>query len=403
MAAEGADDLDPAGDGVEEPRATWSFTSRDDAAEDGLDMVGVSSADDVKRQVTFHETPTERGPKASEKEHPPFTLTAGMLSEETTPQMRNRNRTSTAGTSAYFGGESPRDRDRDLTRSFCNVWEVTSGVGESRLPRDPGTKLVHFVRHGEGTHNVMKVEGKRDEASYLRYEPNGAAFHLRAESDAFVDCPLTELGENQARSLHPATRELQPELLVCSSLQRTRRTALLAFEGYSGTIVAHDDCREWIKSAKPSVYNKHRGRSRIQAEVPKVDCTWVLPETQAGADDPMWWEEARLKGETEERLVARAERFITWLWDRPESEIAVVSHSGFLQALLRDVLFVPEQLSERFGVGEMRSMKITRLTLPWDEAARRGTRGTSSFEVSKGMFVKDTSSASGGDTTPAAS
>ena len=96
-------------------------------------------------------------------------------------------------------------------------------------------KLVHWIRHGQGFHNLLSdlykehgIQGK----PYLRPELH--------------DPPLTAVGREQAVALRSTTQSLSPSLVVVSPLARATKTALLAFDHLVGRVpfLAHESCRE---------------------------------------------------------------------------------------------------------------------------------------------------------------
>ncbi|RID52172.1 hypothetical protein BRARA_H02790 [Brassica rapa] len=88
---------------------------------------------------------------------------------------------------------------------------------------------------------------------------------------------------------------------------------------------------------------------------PEIDFTMVESD-----EDALWREEER---ENLEEVSARGFRFLKWLWERPEKEIAVVSHGIFLQqtlCALHEKVSIPleDSLLTRFANCELRSIRI---------------------------------------------
>eukprot|EP00051_Salpingoeca_urceolata_P020783 m.316874 g.316874 ORF g.316874 m.316874 type:complete len:155 (-) comp19682_c0_seq5:77-541(-) len=84
------------------------------------------------------------------------------------------------------------------------------------LPALPACgKLVVFIRHGQSIANTV---------------PEGP-MKLNPE---LLDCPLTELGHQQARGLQGVLPGLGLQAVYCSPLTRAIQTACLAFENQPG-------------------------------------------------------------------------------------------------------------------------------------------------------------------------
>ncbi|GIL47218.1 hypothetical protein Vafri_4091 [Volvox africanus] len=228
------------------------------------------------------------------------------------------------------------------------------------------TKTIHFVRHGQGFHNVA---GHINHDNYKLWD--------------YADAHLTELGWEQAKNLgrHVVAVKLPVDLVVVAPLQRALETAVAAFgghnysssnnnnsatdsctgtgglssatsnggdsapppllmvaqEGLSGKrvahagisgrgcppFIAHEMCREHIgvhpcdRRSPVSVY-----RERF----PAVDFSLVAPE-----DDALWTPDHR---ETKDEVRRRGLAFLKWIATRPERHIAVVTHSSFLHFTL---------------------------------------------------------------------
>merc|ERR1712232_682914 len=99
------------------------------------------------------------------------------------------------------------------------------GAGKGQLK--PKQKLVHFIRHGQGNHN-------------LRGE---------LKDRTTVDPPLNETGRGQARELQAKAEAagMEPHLVVASPFRRCMETAALGWAQLSSgnvPFVCHDGCRE---------------------------------------------------------------------------------------------------------------------------------------------------------------
>ncbi|KAL9172159.1 hypothetical protein ABFS82_03G026900 [Erythranthe guttata] len=195
-------------------------------------------------------------------------------------------------------------------------------------------KTIHLVRHAQGFHNVA---GEKDHSAYM--------------SPDLFDAQLTPLGwdqvDNLRKHVHSSGLSRGVELVVVSPLLRTMQTAVGVFggEGYvdgidvpplmaentgdsnrpaisslnSPPFVAMELCREHL-----GVHwcDKRRSVSEYKPLFPAID--FSLIENDA---DTLWELEVR---EANEHVAERGLKFLNWLWTREETEIAVVTHSGFL-------------------------------------------------------------------------
>ena len=234
---------------------------------------------------------------------------------------------------------------------------VTATIVPDDAEVPPGCKKVHFIRHGEGHHNVAQREWR------ARAGWDGASEPYTLDTDpdyGFVDALLTEKGEAEARALQVRTRLLTPELLVVSPLRRATQTGLLAFEfrltnspsncGEAIPTVAHELCHE---RAGRHTCDKRLSRSALAAAYPDVK-SYDLVESE---EDPYWGD--GLTREPWEGVARRAAAFALWLRATPERHIAVASHSAFLLTLFNGVFRTESEDARRwFGTGEMRTVML---------------------------------------------
>eukprot|EP00891_Asterochloris_glomerata_P003056 jgi/Astpho2/3056/e_gw1.00051.123.1_t len=232
------------------------------------------------------------------------------------------------------------------------------------------TKVVHFIRHAQGFHNVA---GHADPEAYRSFE--------------YEDAHLTAYGWRQAEAVqqHLAglQQPLQVEVVICSPLTRTLETAVGIFgttewtDDMQGTplmlqqpsrpvrvshqegtqhdaallsspaevlllqgkqearaavratgsppFVAQELCREHI-GRHPC--DKRSRTSHYQQQFPAVDFSLVDTE-----EDVLWTPDVR---EAPEEIKQRGMQFIQWLMQRPEQHIAVVTHSSFLYFMMQN-------------------------------------------------------------------
>ena len=225
-------------------------------------------------------------------------------------------------------------------------FHCSTPVATGAPPAGSVRKRVHFMRHGQGVHNVY-IEARKSEK-----REHGVKLGEAHTAPHLVDPVLTSLGEREAIEAREVTGKLTPTLIVVSPLRRATQTAKLAFEGRWGVegvkVVAHELCREGYGSG--NVYDMRCPKEVIQTEYPEIDYGGV--ENNAAGEDRMF-----VAGETDAGLVKRAYDFMCWLGEREEEEIAVVCHSKFLFALMSGAIETEERrLRGWFGTGEVRTV-----------------------------------------------
>jgi broad specificity phosphatase PhoE len=182
-------------------------------------------------------------------------------------------------------------------------------------------KLIHVVRHAQGTHNVNK--NYRDEIN--------------------LDARLTELGRTQCEKLAQQESHLSVDLVVTSPLTRCVQTALYSFPQHviasssssrNVPFVAHESLRETVNFK----CDQRRTISEIASEFGEMvdfsvchvdeDYIWKDYEARLGSDYDDHRESAELHVVAE-----RGRRFFQWLQGRPEQRVVVCTHSAFLRCL----------------------------------------------------------------------
>ena len=134
------------------------------------------------------------------------------------------------------------------------------------------------------------------------------------------DVPLTPEGEQRAAALAPGLSAWRPELVLCSPLQRARRTAELA-----GLVPQDDpDLLEWD-------YGAYEGLTTTQIRESTGDPNWSVWTTKEGL------------GETVADVAVRAERVLTRC--RPllhaGQDVVLVAHAHLLRILTATWLRMP--------------------------------------------------------------
>ncbi|KAJ9296163.1 hypothetical protein DTO271G3_5304 [Paecilomyces variotii] len=169
--------------------------------------------------------------------------------------------------------------------------------------------IVHCVRHAQGFHNLC------------------------TENHVIQDPLLTELGEEQCRKLRDSFPfHSQIDLVTASPLRRTIYTALLSFEPVfkekkDVKVVAIPEAQETSDvpcdtGSDPDFLKKEFEEKKLPVDLSLVKEGWNTkkgkwaPETKAIKD--------------------RAREVRRWLKARPEKEIVLVTHGGFLHYFTED-------------------------------------------------------------------
>ena len=230
---------------------------------------------------------------------------------------------------------------------------------DALLAQGKDVRVVHMVRHAQGTHNV---------------DQNGVTLRDPANHDA----RLTPFGEQQCEALSLSLRRdgrvAGATLVVTSPLTRCVQTALLCFEGRvadDARFVAHESVRETLNFA----CDARRGSDALTREFASrgVDFSLVVDPEDAidrasaspYARDPLWRKYEAVVGDAREwddhrescdlvSVADRARAFFAWLETRDEREVAVSSHSAFMRCLFSwghagGVRAAPEQTLWRVG------------------------------------------------------
>lgn len=200
------------------------------------------------------------------------------------------------------------------------------------------TKVVHFVRHAEATHNEAFLTVGRK------------AYSL----EAHVDADLTDKGREQAQALRDRILEspVAIDVVLVSPLSRTLGTMAELFP-YSrlpkdewpercsdasvlaGTapvpIIAEELLRERIGGA--NVCDKRRGVSWYESQYPGVDFSRVETE------EDTWWSDVR---EPPEDVVRRGNRLMEKVMALPNRNVMLITHSSLLLHTLNAAGVDPE-------------------------------------------------------------
>ena len=210
-------------------------------------------------------------------------------------------------------------------------WSGVTGVAIDPMPR---RKLIHFIRHAEGFHNidpeVMKMQ-------------------------AGLDARLTDEGKSQCATLAKSIEQLRPQLIVTSPLARTVQTAALALALQIRRDATKMVALEHVRETVNYLCDARRPLSAIVGELDSMgmqldvsacehehDELWASYERKHGSQQAFM---AHRESADLPALAMRARRAFGWLAARPEQEIVVVTHSAFLWNVLN-----MERVGKRSGV-----------------------------------------------------
>lgn len=215
------------------------------------------------------------------------------------------------------------------------------------------SKIIHLVRHAEGTHNVEK--------NYRSVEN--------------TDAPLTKFGINQCLTFsEEIARKLNNiECIITSPMTRAIQTAQFCFdEQINNEKVPFIACEEWRETVN-YLCDARRETSYLREEFPKVDFEHIKHEA-----DPIWAHYQAIHGSQDDfdklreladlnSLKVRCRAALDFIVKREEKEIAIVSHSALFYHLFNSfddslVKFEDEDveslMKDRFENCEVRSIAV---------------------------------------------
>jgi broad specificity phosphatase PhoE len=167
---------------------------------------------------------------------------------------------------------------------------------------------------------------------------------------------LTETGKWQCEQQRVIASRLNPELVIVSPLARTIQTAKISFAHYyddpslSIPWIAHEACRE---ETGVLTCNKRRKLSEIVADFPDLNFHEMTEE------DTLWNPSERESNQSKSERIYHF--LVNFIAKRPETSIAVISHSAWLFHMLNAVVDCEGdlELASWFLTGEIRSIKLT--------------------------------------------
>ncbi|GMF27333.1 unnamed protein product [Phytophthora lilii] len=226
----------------------------------------------------------------------------------------------------FFGPKAaPADSDSTLFKRFELLppsWGDLKLLLEKSSGETRKLKVVYFVRHAQGAHNVAE-----EKYGVGRWEDEFA------RTDEFLDPDLTPFGVKDTKGKGPPSvkaeleRGMAPiERVVVSPLSRSIQTAQSFFakgQMPSKPLLCMENCREVFDCY---TFDKRRPLSVIKQKFPDVDFSRMKDE-----EDVLW---SPTHHETDDEIHERARSFLSELFDTvPERYVVVVSHVCFIQSV----------------------------------------------------------------------
>ena len=240
---------------------------------------------------------------------------------------------------------------------------------EEQVKAKKVTKRIHFIRHGEGFHNVVLQE--------WRQRPDYVPGTLPDNLDIYTDALLTPTGEKQAVSLQDyiAVNCQTVSLLILSPMRRATQTGLVAFtrlieerwenkstplkiiakeEAHERSYPVACDKRLDLKDLKKYFFESEASKygNMLSTNGLDLDYTEILSES-----DPLWG-----KGLEKEELLSVAKRgckLMKWIYETNDMEVAIAAHSYLLQSIFEAVMVNKNSTNTWFATGEIKSCDVT--------------------------------------------
>ncbi len=231
---------------------------------------------------------------------------------------------------------------------LVNAYDILLDEGSSPPVTDENVKVVHFLRHGQGFHNLMADMAMAQGKQWEQFISSSDNPYCMLE---ITDAPLTQKGRNQARAVQAKvmTMKDQPQLVVLSTNCRALQTGCIAFEHLMKKIpfVAHEMLRE---ETGVHVCDRRRPKSQQVMEFPQVCFDLIKSE-----EDELFRTDRR---ENKMEIGERIYKFLEWLSLREETHVGIASHSGWLFTAFNGVFECDSSLKTWFQTGELRSVKL---------------------------------------------
>ncbi len=170
-------------------------------------------------------------------------------------------------------------------------------------------KIVYFVRHGQSLGNIT--------AEFQR-----------------LDSPLSEEGLQQAEKIADRVTRIKFDALICSPLLRTKQTCA-AITAKTNIEPIYSDL--FVERIKPTGLE---GKPHTDEEARKIWKEWNASLYTPGMKVS--------DGENFDSHVARVDAALTFLEQRPEESLVVVTHGYFLRSVFARVLLGKTLTGENF-------------------------------------------------------
>ena len=148
----------------------------------------------------------------------------------------------------------------------------------------------------------------------------------------YYDSRITNMGKQQALKAKDKLSNINFDLLVCSPLTRTLETFSVIFENPISNTIILPLIREHLDASCDVGRQPHV----LKKEFPNLNFDKL---------EKFWWnnnisiDEKAINFESIEELDDRIMQFKSWINDRSESKIAIVSHGTFISRIINFFLF----------------------------------------------------------------
>ncbi|RAR07985.1 phosphoglycerate mutase family protein [Stemphylium lycopersici] len=177
---------------------------------------------------------------------------------------------------------------------------------------------IHIVRHAQGEHNATRNYGIRDavltEKGKEQCRVLSSAFQHHQEIDVVFASPLRRTIQTAALSFGPVLSREEVPFVLLPALQEVSNI---------GCDVGMADTAADLQQILPELFAK----GEIDFNINKIDASAVIPGWNSKEG---YWAYEKLA------ITKRAAELRNWLYQRPESQILVVTHGAFAHFLTED-------------------------------------------------------------------